>query len=321
MTRHSTTLAIAAGLLLAPLLAYPQTRPTQPAGPGGTQPPSHTVPTAPPASPSTPVAKPQSPALAPGLYILLANQFVASGNYMVSQNRKAVGIMQTDGRFCIYAGDNPAAHGPVVRCFPFAPVVGLVGQYHMELRADGNLCLARGVPLQASPADTLLCVPGQPPKGTGYAAGLTDAGDLVLTAQQASGPGVVYWSMMQVPQATAPGRPVGPVAAALKLLPPAAPPVLGPGGLRVTAPSLAAYAVDASGKRNDSVAPPVTCPGPCTFVAPAGTRVEIASSSPVRAWTGECATQNASTDRIRKCVVTMRLPTNNTPVVAGVVLQ
>lgn len=256
--------------------------------------------------------------------MLAANQFVPSGGYMLSPNQWFVGIMQDDGRFCVYHGKNPAQHGPLVRCAPATPL-SPPAKFHMEMRSDGNLCFARGaapVPHapQAANVDTHACLPGQPPRANAYAAYLTDGGNLELHATRAGAPGLPYWSLNALPMPKPVGGPgslpPAPVAAAvLNLMPPTARPA--PlGAARGGPPALAAYVVDASGKRDEKVAQ-VVCPGQCSLRAPVGARVEIASSAPVRAWTGECATHNTSSEPTRKCVVTLRPLPNNAPLIVG----
>jgi hypothetical protein len=169
---------------------------------------------------------------------------------------------------------------------------------------------------------TYACLPGQPPRANGYAAVLTDAGTLELHAGRPGAPAFGYWSMSSLPMP----RPVGgpgttpPATTAMAILN-----LVPPKGKVATlgAPSvgaLAAYVVDANGRRDEKIAA-VVCPGQCSLRAPVGARVEIASASPVRLWSGECAARNPSPEPARKCVVTLRPTPNNAPMIVGATLQ
>jgi hypothetical protein len=60
-----------------------------------------------------------------------------SGHYMKSG--KTVGVVEHDGRFCMYTSGDPKVHRPFLRCIPKEPMA--TGAYKMELRDDGNLCI------------------------------------------------------------------------------------------------------------------------------------------------------------------------------------
>jgi hypothetical protein len=70
-------------------------------------------------------------------------------------------------------------------------------------------------------------------------------------------------------------------------------------------PTVTAYALDANGKRDEKTAIRAAFPKGGTFVMPAGTRVEIVSSLPVKGWTGPCAKDNPSPEPTLKCIVTL----------------
>jgi hypothetical protein len=254
--------------------------------------------------------------------MLMANQFVPSGGYMIAANQKFVGVMQDDGRFCVYHGKNPVVRALPLGCAP--STAQRPAKFHMEMRADGNLCFARGAAptaqsAQTANADTYACLPGQPQHSSDYIAVLTDAGKLELHAGRPGAPASAYWSM-SVRSGPAPvGGPgtTTPLVTLNLIAPQPKPPALG--APQVAAPSLVAYVVDANGKR-DEKGPQATCPGQCTLRAELGARVEIASSSPVRGWTGGACTRNQSREPTRKCIVTLVNP-GNAPTVVGVVLQ
>jgi hypothetical protein len=129
---------------------------------------------------------------------------------------------------------------------------------------------------------------------------------------------------------TAPTSPAPPKALVTPAAPTGAPalvavnlltPMPRPGFPRTGPPALSAYAIDASGKRDEKVAAAVVCPGQCVFRAPAGTRVEIASAQPVHAWTGPCAKSNPSPEPAHKCIVTLEAVPVNPMAIVGAVLE
>src|SRR5215472_6928434 len=91
----------------------------------------------------------------------------------------------------------------------------------------------------------------------------------------------------------------------VKLTIASSPPALG-AREHVAFPTVTAYALDASGKRDEKTA--IRAAGytkSASFEMPAGTRVEIVSSLPVKGWTGPCAKSNASPTPTLSCIVTL----------------
>jgi len=228
---------------------------------------------------------------------------------MLSLNKRFVGVMQDDGRFCVYQGNNPSAHGPLVHCAPSTPL-SPPSMYHMQLRLDGNLCFSRGPTPAQTPAgpqaalNAYACLPGRPPVAQSYSLVLTDGGNLELLARRPGAATQPYWAMigpsMPVPVGGPSSLPPQPPASLDLTLP-----MPRPGFPRTGPPALTAYVIDANGQRDPRAAAPIVCPGQCKLTAPAGTRVEVASAQPVHAWTGPCAKSNSSPEPARKCIVTL----------------
>src|SRR5690348_13799455 len=114
MTRQALKIALAAALLAAPIAAHTQ------------------APLPAPARPAVPHPPPRPQQLKNGAEMIFTNEFVVSGGYMISQNQQFIGIMQNDGRFCIYRGNSIAKPGPIVRCAPADPKPYAV--YTMQMR-------------------------------------------------------------------------------------------------------------------------------------------------------------------------------------------
>ena len=95
-----------------------------------------------------------------------------------------------------------------------------------------------------------------------------------------------------------------------------------PGGAR---PTLTVYPIDASGKPDEKIqhADRITCSDPtCWYFALPGTRVEVVSNLPVRAWTGTCAGNNPSAEPRSKCILTLeRKRPGATPYSVGATLE
>jgi hypothetical protein len=143
--------------------------------------------------------------------MLFTNQYVPSGGYLISQNRLFMGIMQNDGRFCIYHGDSIAKPGPIVSCAPADPKPFAV--YNLWMRSDGNLCISIGpAPIppgaQAQPGP-VTCFPAAPRPSGEYFAVMMNSGGFELYPGHGWNPksNIAYWTMNMVPPpkvATAP---------------------------------------------------------------------------------------------------------------------
>lgn len=75
------------------------------------------------------------------------NRILASGDYLVSNNRAFFAMMQDDGNLCVYRGAGPASNKGLL-CSTLTH--GLpIGNYFAIMQGDGNLCVYRGT----GPAD------------------------------------------------------------------------------------------------------------------------------------------------------------------------
>jgi phage tail-like protein len=128
-----------------------------------------------------------------GAEMLFANQYVAPGGYLLSQNQQYVGIMQNDGRFCVYHGKDPAKPGPIVRCAPADPQPA--GAYNLWMRDDGNLCISRAGTVPVS------CLPGPSRPHGQYFAVMMNSGGFELYPGHGWNPvsNVAYWTMNMLP--------------------------------------------------------------------------------------------------------------------------
>jgi len=275
-----------------------------------------------PASPPPP-GKPQ--AASRGAEMLLTNQYLTSGGYLVSQDKQLMGIVQNDGRFCVYKGNSIAHPGPIMGCAPAKPQPYAV--YNLWMRSDGTLCISLGPAPVASTEKPAGCLPGpQRPEGE-YFAVLANNGALELYPGRERGPQPAYATVkMETPPTIAaaapvlvPVAPVQPsvvptvqVMVTLTLTPiqlgsGAATPVSG--SQETPKPLLMAYVLQPDGKPDRRYANAV-CPSQCSLKVPVNSTVEIAAPLPVKEWTGLCKTVNASKDPGHTCVVSLKNDTS-----------
>ena len=92
-------------------------------------------------------------------------EFLPANGYLLSGDRSSFGAVQPDGRFCIYAGDDPSKHERFFGCVPKEPQRQL-GEFRMEIRDDGSVCMVR-----VASGQSTWCSPGGE-RGAGYYATL-----------------------------------------------------------------------------------------------------------------------------------------------------
>jgi hypothetical protein len=102
---------------------------------------------------------------AQGRSFIRENQFLADGQYLVSENKAFFAIQQSDGNFCVYKGSGPSDNKGGLWCH-MAKGVPMQGKYFAIQQTDGNFCTYRGT----GPSDNkggLWChsAPGVPKPG------------------------------------------------------------------------------------------------------------------------------------------------------------
>jgi hypothetical protein len=83
------------------------------------------------------------PFSAKGTDVMRAGDWLNVGEYVVSRNRRLVGVMQSDGNFCIYEGSSATERrGAAKWCLSRTSQPN--GAYYAIQQADGNFCVYRG---------------------------------------------------------------------------------------------------------------------------------------------------------------------------------
>lgn len=75
--------------------------------------------------------------------VLIVNQFLRTGEYLVSPNGSFFAVQKNDGNFCVYKGKEPgqAKAENILWC---SGQIREKGQYFTIQQGDGNLCVYRG---------------------------------------------------------------------------------------------------------------------------------------------------------------------------------
>ena len=106
---------------------------------------------------------------------LLSGQYLATNEYINSENWAFFAIQQADGHFCVYQGTGPGDNRGLVWC---TDVVGEAGEYVAVMQEDGNFGVYRGTSLKDL-RDVLWHAGGGHPGGYSQLK-IQDDGNLVL---------------------------------------------------------------------------------------------------------------------------------------------
>jgi len=144
-----------------------------------------------------------------GRSTLGTDQYLATGGYLVSPNKRFFAVQQGDGNFCVYRGSGPDDNKGYLWCHMKH---GSNGQYYAVQQGDGNFCTYRGT----GPGDNkggMWCHMGRGvPKAGQYVFAMQNDGNVCTYPGTYAG-GNAIWCSNVVDRAWAAATPVTPSTA------------------------------------------------------------------------------------------------------------
>ncbi len=121
---------------------------------------------------------------------LPAGKFLKTGEYLFVAGKYA--ILQPDGNFCSYWGDNPSKQNGLIGCVTTkASGLGAYGAYFAMMQDDGNFCIYRGTDPAHRAEGYVWCRAGRKETAPGpYKLVMRSDGDLVVLAN-----GGLVWAL------------------------------------------------------------------------------------------------------------------------------
>lgn len=117
--------------------------------------------------------------------VLLPNEFLSTGDYLVSDNKRFFALMQSDGNFCIYRGSGPEDKQEYVFGIQHLWAQKPTGDaFFAVLQTDGNFCVYKNLVPPGTTENFIFGIQGRwyhRPAGTDFVAKLHDDGTFTVS--------------------------------------------------------------------------------------------------------------------------------------------